>query len=140
MHDGLHALGWVYMYCYCNHIYSMVLQRGFVGAFSKSLLDSSGRINFSSFVDVLSHCSVGISSIEFSNHSLVASGPSTGSRSVFREGRVSIEGLLCWPILWDGQMSDDPACVHLSIAPCSHTPPDLSKGIPFGGSLRCCFF
>jgi len=76
--DGLHALGWAYMYCYCNHIYSMVLQRGFVGAFSKSLLDSSGRINFSSFVDVLSHCLLGISSIEFSNHSLVASGPSTG--------------------------------------------------------------
>ena len=40
-------------------------------------LDSSGRINFCSFADVLSHCLLGISSIKFSNHSLVTSGPST---------------------------------------------------------------
>ena len=37
--DALHALpmGFVYMYCYCNHIYSIILQRGFCRGISKSV-------------------------------------------------------------------------------------------------------
>ena len=54
-HDGLPALGWVYMYCYCNHIYSMILQLGLSEHFPSLWLDS--RI---SLVDVFSYINVNV--------------------------------------------------------------------------------